>query len=187
MDVQGTNAIDYEEFLAATVHASKITSDENLFRAFAELDRDGDGCVGSTQPAREASAVAAVPRWRARMRLVAFVFTLLSGPAVPLRACGVGVCVARLTCRGVPSFAQIHHLWRGGGEGRRSRGQGAYFLCSPPGNSPSNTQSVAPLVSSREAETLRLLSSVAGPGSTLSRPSPPVRVPLRCPREMWSG
>lgn len=60
MDVQGVQTIDYEEFLAATVHASKITSDENLFFAFAEVDRDGDGCVRGAAAVKNACDFAVV-------------------------------------------------------------------------------------------------------------------------------
>jgi calcium-dependent protein kinase len=43
VDMNASGAIDYEEFLAATLHASKIATDEHLQRAFQELDRDGSG------------------------------------------------------------------------------------------------------------------------------------------------
>lgn len=43
IDMNASGAIDYEEFLAATLHASQVSSDEHLARAFAELDHDGSG------------------------------------------------------------------------------------------------------------------------------------------------
>lgn len=43
IDMNASGAIDYEEFLAATLHASKISSDEHLQRAFREFDADGSG------------------------------------------------------------------------------------------------------------------------------------------------
>ena len=43
IDMNASGAIDYEEFLAATLHASQVSSDEHLARAFAEFDHDGSG------------------------------------------------------------------------------------------------------------------------------------------------
>lgn len=43
VDMNASGAIDYEEFLAATLHASKIASDEHLQRAFKEFDLDDSG------------------------------------------------------------------------------------------------------------------------------------------------
>ena len=52
VDMNASGAIDYEEFLAATLHASKISTDEHLQRAFQEFDTDGSGAeqcgVGQT-------------------------------------------------------------------------------------------------------------------------------------------
>lgn len=51
VDMNASGAIDYEEFLAATLHASKVASDEHLRRAFQEFDHDGSGasqCVQHT-------------------------------------------------------------------------------------------------------------------------------------------
>lgn len=45
MDTTGSGRLDYEEFLAATVHFSKTMSEEILFEAFAELDADGTGFI----------------------------------------------------------------------------------------------------------------------------------------------
>lgn len=42
-DMNESGAIDYGEFLAATVHASKFAKEEHLQRAFAEFDSDGSG------------------------------------------------------------------------------------------------------------------------------------------------
>lgn len=43
VDMNDSGAIDYEEFLAATLHASKIATDEHLKRAFQEFDADNSG------------------------------------------------------------------------------------------------------------------------------------------------
>lgn len=43
VDMNESGAIDYEEFLAATLHASKIATDEHLKRAFQEFDTDNSG------------------------------------------------------------------------------------------------------------------------------------------------
>jgi calcium-dependent protein kinase len=43
VDVNSSGAIDYEEFLAATLHFSKVSSVEYLQRAFMEFDKDGSG------------------------------------------------------------------------------------------------------------------------------------------------
>ena len=43
VDMNESGAIDYEEFLAATLHASKIATDEHLKRAFQEFDADNSG------------------------------------------------------------------------------------------------------------------------------------------------
>lgn len=48
IDMNASGAIDYEEFLAATLHASKISSDEHLQRAFKEFDSDGSGAERAT-------------------------------------------------------------------------------------------------------------------------------------------
>jgi hypothetical protein len=45
VDMNASGAIDYEEFLAATMHASKVASDEHLRRAFQEFDHDNSGML----------------------------------------------------------------------------------------------------------------------------------------------
>lgn len=45
LDVHGTGTIDYQEFLAATVHTGRLCSEEHLHAAFDDLDEDGSGCV----------------------------------------------------------------------------------------------------------------------------------------------
>jgi Ca2+-binding EF-hand superfamily protein len=47
VDQNDSGAIDYEEFLAATLHASKASSDEHLQRAFREFDDDESGAASS--------------------------------------------------------------------------------------------------------------------------------------------
>ena len=44
-DVDGDGTIDYEEFLAATVQASRINTDENLKAAFQHFDADASGFI----------------------------------------------------------------------------------------------------------------------------------------------
>lgn len=58
VDLDKSGAIDYEEFLAATLHASKIQADEHLQRAFAEFDTDGSGAAA---PWRRSARSRAVP------------------------------------------------------------------------------------------------------------------------------
>ena len=48
IDLNASGAIDYEEFLAATLHASKVCSDEHLQRAFKEFDDDDSGAPAAT-------------------------------------------------------------------------------------------------------------------------------------------
>lgn len=55
MDIQGDGTLDYEEFLAATVHSSKAASEDALFEAFAELDTDGSGLVTADELAAKLS------------------------------------------------------------------------------------------------------------------------------------
>lgn len=45
LDVHGTGTIDYQEFLAATVHTCKLDSEENLHAAFSEMDTIGCGYI----------------------------------------------------------------------------------------------------------------------------------------------
>ena len=59
VDMNASGAIDYEEFLAATLHASKIASDEHLKRAFQEFDTDGSGAEQSGVQKTTSSCVSA--------------------------------------------------------------------------------------------------------------------------------
>ncbi|KAG1660128.1 hypothetical protein FOA52_003788 [Chlamydomonas sp. UWO 241] len=52
-DINSDGVIDYEEFLAATVHQQRLDNDELMFKAFQEFDTDGSGFIG-----REELAVA---------------------------------------------------------------------------------------------------------------------------------
>lgn len=45
IDLNASGAIDYDEFLAATVHASQVAKDEHLQRAFKDFDADGSGSI----------------------------------------------------------------------------------------------------------------------------------------------
>lgn len=40
-----TGMIDWQEFLAATVHVNKLENDDIIMRAFKKFDRDGDGAI----------------------------------------------------------------------------------------------------------------------------------------------
>ncbi|KIY95244.1 hypothetical protein MNEG_12717 [Monoraphidium neglectum] len=44
-DVDGDGLIDYNEFVAATMHMSKLNKEEVLQRAFKALDKDGSGSI----------------------------------------------------------------------------------------------------------------------------------------------
>lgn len=43
--VAALQQIEYEEFLAATVHTSKLEMEDNLRTAFANFDKDGSGAI----------------------------------------------------------------------------------------------------------------------------------------------
>ncbi|GBF87955.1 calcium-dependent kinase [Raphidocelis subcapitata] len=45
-DVSGDGLIDYNEFVAATMHVSKLEKEELLVKAFQDLDQDGSGTIG---------------------------------------------------------------------------------------------------------------------------------------------
>lgn len=45
IDVNGNHLIDYEEFLAATIHLSKLNKEELLMEAFEFFDKDGSGFI----------------------------------------------------------------------------------------------------------------------------------------------
>ena len=45
MDVDGNGELDYEEFIAATLCASKTQNEDNMERAFAYFDKDNSGFI----------------------------------------------------------------------------------------------------------------------------------------------
>eukprot|EP00798_Chlamydomonas_sp_ICE-L_P004948 gene4948-34724_t len=45
LDVDGNNTIDYEEFLAATLHMNKLNREETMMEAFKYFDKDGSGHI----------------------------------------------------------------------------------------------------------------------------------------------
>jgi len=51
----GDAKIDYDEFIAATLHASKVNRDDLLLKAFQHFDKDGSGCI-SQEELKEALA-----------------------------------------------------------------------------------------------------------------------------------
>lgn len=44
-DVDGDGLIDYNEFVAATMHLSKLEKEELLQQAFKQIDKDGSGTI----------------------------------------------------------------------------------------------------------------------------------------------
>lgn len=44
-DVNGDGKVDYEEFLAATMHLGKLEREEHLYKAFQFFDKDGSGYI----------------------------------------------------------------------------------------------------------------------------------------------
>jgi calcium-dependent protein kinase len=52
-DLNGDGVIDYEEFLAVTVHQMRLDKDELMFKAFKQFDVDGSGFI-SEQELRDA-------------------------------------------------------------------------------------------------------------------------------------
>lgn len=44
-DIDNNGAIDYGEFIAATLHLNKIDKDDHLIRAFSYFDKDGSGYI----------------------------------------------------------------------------------------------------------------------------------------------
>ena len=45
IDVNGNSRIDYEEFLAATLHFNKLNREENMVNAFRFFDMDNSGFI----------------------------------------------------------------------------------------------------------------------------------------------
>ena len=45
IDVNGNSRIDYEEFLAATMHFNKLNREENMINAFKFFDKDNSGFI----------------------------------------------------------------------------------------------------------------------------------------------
>ncbi len=45
IDVNGNQKIDYEEFLAATMHMNKLNRDDVMMEAFKYFDKDGSGFI----------------------------------------------------------------------------------------------------------------------------------------------
>lgn len=44
-DVDGDGSIDYQEFLGATLHLSKVNKEEYLMKAFQHFDKDNSGFI----------------------------------------------------------------------------------------------------------------------------------------------
>ncbi len=44
-DVDGDGLIDYNEFVASTMHLSKLEKEDLLQKAFSQLDKDGSGTI----------------------------------------------------------------------------------------------------------------------------------------------
>ena len=44
-DVDGDGSIDYQEFLGATIHMSKLNKEEYLLKAFQHFDTDNSGFI----------------------------------------------------------------------------------------------------------------------------------------------
>lgn len=49
IDINGNSRIDYEEFLAATMHLSKLNREENLLEAFKHFDKDNSGYITTSE------------------------------------------------------------------------------------------------------------------------------------------
>ena len=45
IDVNGNQLIDYEEFIAATIHLSKLNREEVMHDAFKHFDKDNSGFI----------------------------------------------------------------------------------------------------------------------------------------------
>lgn len=49
MDMDGNGALDYEEFIAATLSTAKMENEDNLARAFAYFDKDNSGYISRSE------------------------------------------------------------------------------------------------------------------------------------------
>jgi len=49
LDIDGDGKLDYHEFLAGTLHHTKLRKEDNLMRAFHNFDTDGDGFISSQE------------------------------------------------------------------------------------------------------------------------------------------
>ena len=45
IDLDGNSKIDYEEFLASTMHYNKLSREENMIAAFEYFDKDKSGFI----------------------------------------------------------------------------------------------------------------------------------------------
>lgn len=109
MDTTGSGVLDYEEFLAATVHFSKTMSEEILFEAFAELDADGTGFITAEDIAAKLTQLGTVEVSEAEvLRMIGeadlnddgMIGAYFSGAGTPLRPClsMTHLLLVRLAC-----------------------------------------------------------------------------------------
>ena len=49
IDVNGNQLIDYEEFIAATIHLSKLNREDMMMEAFKHFDKDNSGFITSEE------------------------------------------------------------------------------------------------------------------------------------------
>ena len=49
MDFDQSGSIDYEEFIGATIHVSKLEKHSNMVRAFEFFDKNGDGFINAEE------------------------------------------------------------------------------------------------------------------------------------------
>jgi len=48
-DINGDGTIDYQEFLAATIHLGKLEQEDNLYKAFQHFDTDHSGFISKDE------------------------------------------------------------------------------------------------------------------------------------------
>ena len=65
LDVDGSGALDYEEFLAATVNLQLLEREDLLAKAFARLDTDGSGTLSVGEVAAAIGAAGRMPEGEA--------------------------------------------------------------------------------------------------------------------------